>query len=88
MEGFFDLKITIETPIRINSTPRIIVGVKCSPKNTIPQNNAVMGSRAPKIAVVVEPISFIAIIVVSKETMVGKIANASAKNNIIGPSNI
>ena len=37
-----------------------------------PKNTAVIGSNAPRIAVGVEPISFIASVIVSIEIMVGK----------------
>ena len=45
--------------------------MSCSWKNKTPKNIAVKGSNAPKRAVVVEPISLIAIVIVSSETIVG-----------------
>lgn len=42
-------------------------------KNNTPTTIAVKGSNAPNIAVEVEPINFIAIVIVSIEIIVGKI---------------
>ena len=54
------LVIISNTPDKINIIPRVILKVKCSLKNKIPKKIAVRGSKAPRIAVVVEPISLIA----------------------------
>ena len=53
---------------------------KCSPNTKTPIKTAVTGSKAPKIADKVGPISFMAIVMVSKDIMVGihdACANAS-----------
>ena len=55
--------------------------VNCSWKNKIPKNIAVNGSNAPKIAVLVEPMSWIAIVIVSKEIIVGNNANPIANSH-------
>ena len=67
----FFLKIIKNTPKRIKITPIIILKVNCSWKNNTPKNIAVKGSKAPKRAVVVEPMIFIAIVIVSREIIVG-----------------
>lgn len=61
--------------------PIQILMVNCSPNNVTPKNMAVKGSRAPKIAVVVEPTNLIAIVIVSREIIVGIIASAKAHNH-------
>ena len=71
--------VTIKnTPKSIRKTPIQILTVKCSWKSNTPKNIAVSGSNAPKIAVVVEPTSLIATLIVSKEIIVGKSASAIA----------
>lgn len=45
-----------ETARIINEIPNISLGVSSSPKTVTPKNTAVTGSRAPSIAVGVEPI--------------------------------
>ena len=62
---FFLFKIIWKTPIKIKITPLAILTVICSWKNIIPKKIAVNGSNAPSIAVVVEPINFIEIVIVS-----------------------
>lgn len=76
------------TPKRIKATPIIILSVSCSWKNKTPKNIAVKGSNAPKSAVVVEPISLIAIVIVSRETIVGIIESPNAYNHNKGLSKI
>lgn len=53
-------------------------------KKTTPKNIAVKGSRAPRMAVMVEPTSFIDTVIVSSEIMVGKTARAIAKSHKSG----
>ena len=65
------------TPARIRTTPASIRGVNCSWKISTPIQIAVSGSSAPKIAVVVEPTSFIDTVIVSSEIIVGKRASHS-----------
>ena len=69
------------TPERIKIMPKIILRVNVSWKNKTPKNIAVSGSNAPKTAVLVEPISLMAIVIVSREIIVGKIASPIAKNH-------
>ena len=80
------LVITRITPVRIRATPKIILAVRCSWKNITPKNIAVKGSSAPSIAVVVEPISFIEIVIVSSEIIVGKSANPKVQSHKKGLS--
>ena len=68
---FFFFKIIWKTPIKIKITPLAILTVICSWKNIIPKKIAVNGSKAPSIAVVVEPINFIEIVIVSSDIIVG-----------------
>ena len=63
-----------------------IRNVRCSWKNTTPKNIAVNGSNAPSIAVVVEPISFIDIDIVSSEIIVGNKARATVHSQSKGES--
>lgn len=71
------LVIIKNTPKRIKKTPVHIFTVSCSWKNITPKNIAVNGSNAPRIAVVVDPTSFIDIERVSREIIVGNNAKAS-----------
>ena len=57
MSTFIFLEIIINTPNKIKITPIEIFMVNCSWKNKIPKNIAVNGSNAPKIAVLVDPMS-------------------------------
>lgn len=63
--------------------PTMRLRVRGSLNTTTPKNIAVKGSSAPNIAVVVEPINLIAILIVSIEIIVGKIARASAQAKIL-----
>lgn len=65
------------TPVKINKIPVVFLKVKCSENNKIPKKIAVNGSSAPKIAVFVEPINFMASVIVSNEIIVG----ITAKHN-------
>ena len=76
--------MTIITPRRMAAIPTHIFNVSCSLKNRIPKNNAVKGSSAPRIAVLVEPMSFIAIFIVSIDIIVGMIASPIAQIHSIG----
>lgn len=60
--------------------------MSCSWNITTPKNIAVSGSKAPNIAVVVEPISFIATVIVSSDIIVGIIDNAIAQHHKSGLS--
>lgn len=51
--------------------------VKLSPKTAIPKKMAVTGSNAPRIAVGVEPMYWMAPVVQRKDMAVGKTASAS-----------
>ena len=81
---FIFFEIIRNTPNKINITPIDILRVRCSLKNNIPKNIAVSGSKAPKIAVFVEPISFIETVIVSREIIVGKIASPITNSHKIG----
>ena len=76
------------TPKRIKDTPLTIRSVKCSLKKINPKNIAVIGSKAPSMAVFVEPINFIAMFIVSIEIIVGKIAKPKTHNHKNGLCNI
>ena len=56
-------------------------------KNNTPTTIAVKGSNAPNIAVEVEPINFIAIVIVSIEIIVGKIDKPNVHNHKNGECN-
>ena len=60
----------------INTIPQHNLGVRLSPKIVTPKNTAVTGSKAPRMAVGVEPIYCTACVVQRKDMAVGKIANA------------
>ena len=53
----------------------------CWLNNVTPKNNAVMGSKEPKRAVFVAPISFIDSVIVSIEIIVGIIAKPIAQSH-------
>lgn len=76
--------ITRLTPDSIKNTPTEILNVKAPPKNNSENTMALIGSSAPSRAVLVEPISFIAIFIVSIEIIVGKIAINIAQIKTIG----
>lgn len=78
------LVIISNTPDKINIIPRVILKVKCSLKNKIPKKIAVRGSKAPRIAVVVEPISLIAIVIVSRDIIVGNMERQITHSHING----
>lgn len=71
------LYITQITPNIIDIIPATIFGLIVSLNNRIPKNNAVIGSKAPKIAVLVAPMSLIARVIVSSDIIVGNIASPS-----------
>ena len=68
------IKVTARIIITI---PQLSLGVSDSPKMVTPKNTAVRGSRAPRIAVGVEPIYWIACVVQRNDMAVGNIANAT-----------
>ena len=68
--------------------PIIELRVRTSPKHKQPKNIAVRGSNAPNIAVGVEPIKRIAIFIVSKDIIVGKIASPIVNSHRYGLSGI
>ena len=78
------LVIISNTPDKINIIPRVILKVKCSSKNKIPKKMAVSGSKAQRIAVVVEPISLIAIVIVSRDIIVGNMERQITHSHING----
>ena len=59
----------------------IIFRVIVSLNNNTPKNNAVMGSKAPSIAVFVAPIYLIAYVIVLREIIVGIKANPNMQAN-------
>ena len=61
----------------IRMIPQHNRNVNDSPKTVTPKNTAVNGSKAPRIAVGVEPIYWMAPVVQRKDMAVGKTANAS-----------
>ena len=56
---------------------RDLAGAQVSPKTVIPKNTAVTGSSAPRMAVGVEPMYWMAPVVQRNDTAVGKTASAS-----------
>ena len=66
------------TATRIRTTPSRMRGVSCSPKTSTPKKSAVTGSRAPRMAVGVEPMRRMAPAIVTSETIVGKRASEMA----------
>lgn len=60
----------------IRNIPHSSLSVRDSPKIVTPKNTAVKGSRAPRMAVGVEPIYWMAWVVHRKEMAVGKTAKA------------
>ena len=61
----------------INRMPQHILSVRVSPKIITPKKTAVTGSKAPRIAVGVEPMYWMALVVHKNEIAVGKTASAS-----------
>ena len=64
----------IITAAKIKIIPQTIFTDKCSWNTATPINTAVTGSKAPKMADNVGPINLMAIVIVSKEIMVGIMA--------------
>ena len=77
------LCITKITPDKTNIIPARIFRLIVSLNNSTPKNSAVIGSKAPKIAVLVAPIYLIARVIVSSDIIVGNIAspNIQRKQN-------
>ena len=65
------------TATMMSSMPQRMRGVSCSPKMVTPKKTAVTGSSAPRIAVGVEPMYWMALVVQRNEMAVGKMASAS-----------
>ena len=65
----------------INKIPKPLVGVIFSPNTKIPKISAVNGSNAPSIDTGIEPMSCIAIVIVTKEIIVGKTDNPIKHNH-------
>ena len=61
----------------ISTIPRHSLGVSCSPKMVTPKKTAVTGSKAPSMAVGVEPMYWMACVVQRKEIAVENTANAN-----------
>ena len=76
--------IITKTPANTSNIPIIFDIEIDSPNNKMPKTVAVNGSSAPRIAVFVEPINFIAIVIVSNEIIVGIIAIHIAKSYSLG----
>ena len=74
----FFLTIINKTPESIARTPAAVFSVKCSWKTRTPINMAVTGSKEPNIAALVEPISFIETVIVSRDIIVGNSASPRA----------
>ena len=74
MFSLFPTTIKRMAPIH-KSTPTTIGSVSGSPKATTPIAMAVMGSKEPKMAVLVAPIRRVATASISKEMVVGKTAS-------------
>lgn len=69
--------MTNVTATIIITSPKLSLTVRLSPKTAIPKKMAVTGSNAPRMAVGVEPIYWMAPVVQRKDMAVGKTANAS-----------
>lgn len=63
---------TMVTAMTISAIPTQERAVRCSPNNVKPTYTAVIGSIAPRIAVWVDPIVWIARVVNTREREVGK----------------
>ena len=70
-------KITANTPDKIRIIPVIIFNVRGSLKNMTPKKTAVKGSSALKIAVLTVPDRRIAMVIVYRESIVGRSENKS-----------
>ena len=81
--GFFFITIK-KTESNINIIPAQIRKLKCSWKTKTPKNTAVTGSNAPIIADKVGPIILIETVIVSNDTMVGIMANATTHTHASG----
>ena len=68
--------MTLVTAVIINARPRLSRRVSLSPNTVIPNRIAVTGSRAPRMAVGVEPIYWMAPVVQRNEMAVGNTARA------------
>ena len=86
------LKIINITPKITRIIPIILLKVKTSLKNITPKKIALKGSNAPKIEVIVAPISRMETLIVSIDIIVGKIANANAhaktRQSLIGCNSV
>lgn len=71
------LAMIMVTETMIMTIPVASFGVNASPKIVTPKMTAVTGSKAPRIAVGVEPIYWMALVVDTKDMAVGKRANAT-----------
>ena len=69
--------MTNVTATIIITSPKLSLTVRLSPKTAIPKKMAVTGSNAPRMAVGVEPIYWMAPVVQRKDMAVGKTASAS-----------
>ena len=67
---------TMVTATIMSIRPMVLRMVSCSPKTVTPKNTAVTGSKAPRMAVGVEPIYCMAPVVQSRDIAVGITANA------------
>ena len=61
----------------IINIPQLNLSVRDSPKTVTPKKTAVRGSSAPRMAVGVEPMYWIACVVQRNDIAVGKMANAT-----------
>ena len=69
--------MTMVTATIIITSPTHSLGVSVSPKTVMPKKMAVTGSNAPRMAVGVEPMYWMALVVQRNEMAVGKTARAS-----------
>ena len=67
------IRVTAKTIINM---PQLNLNVRDSPKTVTPKKTAVKGSSAPRIAVGVEPMYWIAWVVQRNDMAVGKMASA------------
>ena len=67
--------MSISTAVRIMMIPATVMAVSCSLNTTMPMASPVSGSRAPRMAVAVDPMLCIATAMVSIDNMVGNRAS-------------
>ena len=81
--GTLDPATMIVTALMIRMMPTMDLGERVSPNAMMPTNTAVTGSSAPRIAVGVDPIVWIAFVVQRIETRVRKTAMPTRQGHVL-----